>query len=257
MNHGSHVAQSQGFPFQLAIVASATLLAAAGCDQGYTSANGDLGNILYRMSCDHHTSSDDLREVHIVTGHEQYIGELIVSDLADNYLPPPFQHVLDPAMGTIRGNDLGFYVNVYEPGTYLVQTYQEGELLDQIPLVFERPSSLELVTWVYSASVDGFIYVPTGETTVVTDGTQATFLSVPLGANGTRLAGDIAVDCTADPPSSAAFTVAVNDVSEDDISFDDSELSVVFTKPGLVTITCTDTANGASGSHVFDVQPLP
>lgn len=185
-------------------------------DDGEDVANGDAGQIRYRMSpsdgVDIEQSNDDEEDS-----------------------PPP-----------------GMNVTVEEPGEYALEAMLRGEVFDRIDLRFDTPVAIELALFTRGPWEEEFDRVEAAESLQVEEGTQLAWLPIPLGGGAERLVGEVEVAMSADPMELVVPAENVTGVDEDDAS-SATAASLYFVEPGDVTVTIADTVNPGVGTQSFTV----
>jgi len=241
------------------LLATCPLLTACG---DLTSAEGDEGLLRFTLVTDFEVPESDLRDATIVAGHWQSLDVELTSlgreEIEDagalTYEVSPSVDVQPEGGGDDDPPDLRLLAN--EPGTVRIDALEAGVVVDGIDLQFDEAASLELSVRVRIPWEEDFVVVPTGETTTVIEGSQATFLPIPLDASGDRLAGDIETEVTADPRWSVVPGVSLGGVYEDGYWTVSGEIDFYFIEPAQTTITVTDTVSGGQGQHTFMVEPV-
>lgn len=241
----------------------ALALVLVGCgDQ--VSATGALGNLSYGLGIDYEVDGD-LTEVSLLTGHAQSISVRMTPDGEDIARDPWLvTHTITPDNGTMLEFDEGeegdstvpnMTLTVTEPDLYIVESYYENELLDYIKISFDRPDSLEVLTWIRDPNADDFTESTFNANINVEVGTQVALLPIPY-AGSERLVGDFAVDYTYTPEDAVVTVHDVNGVYEQEgVIGSVNSNSLVFVSPETVTVTVTDPANNVSAQRTFTVAP--
>jgi len=226
-----------------------------------TDAESDNGLFRFRLVTDYEVPEDDLRDATIVAGHEQELdidltnaGEDEVEDASDiTYRITPSDGVETDLFGGSSSNPPDLDINVPETGTYRIDAMLGGEVVDGIDLMFETSDAIELSVRVRQPWGEDFNKA-NGASSTVTEGAQATFLPIPLGTGGKRLAGDIEVDVTATPEELVVPGASVGGVYEQGVWTVSGEIDFYFIDPGDVDIRLLDTVSGAEGTHSFTVE---
>ncbi len=241
-------------------LATVALLATTGC-LDVTSATGELGMIDYRLYTDYDPGLGDLTEVGIITNHTQSLNLFLTEDGEREGLDlTTVSHSVTPSEGVWLDYDADdeflddLSIHVEQPGIYTLTTEIEGELFDTITLEFEAPATLDAVTWVRSPGADEFDEPSVAQPTV-DEGTQVSFVGIPLNADGDRIAGEFELAVSADPAGSVVEAFDTWGSYEDGIVGSVSEASVYFIEGGTITLTVSDQANGVDFVQVFDVVP--
>lgn len=241
-------------------ITAVAMLASTGC-LDTTSATGELGRIDYALYTDYDPGLGDLTEVGILTGHTQelnlYLTERGEDDAADLH---SVSHSISPSAGVTMEYDTDdevlddLYITVEQPGTYTLTTQVDGALFDTITLEFEAPASLDAVTWVRSPGAAEF-GEPMAAQPTVDEGTQVSFVAIPLNIDGDRIAGEFDVSVSADPEGSVVEAYDTWGSYEDGIVGGLSEASVYFIEGGEITLTISDDLNSVDFVQTFDVVP--
>jgi hypothetical protein len=247
------------------VAPAVALLFGTGCGD-LIGAIGDEGKLEFYLVTDYELEETDLRDAVIVAGHEQRIdisltskGNEEIEDARDlEYrMVPSAGWSIEPLTGEATENDPpDMHIVVSEPGVYEFQAMHGDEVFDSLELEFEDSNALELSVRVRSPWGENFDTVPTGQTSVVEEGSQATFLAIPLGATGNRLAGDLEVEARADPIELVVPGESIGGVYEDGYWLIKGAIDFYFINPGEVTISLEDTVSGAIGSHDFTIEPI-
>lgn len=234
----------------------------AGCGD-LTSAESDQGLLRFTLVTDYEVPEGDLRDATIVAGHwQRFDVDLTQKGAAEIDDPSALTYEAAPN-ATVELSDSGdeddppdMRILVDGAAPVRIDALIDGAEIDGIDFDFDEAASLELSVRVRTPWEGDFDAVPTGETTTVTEGSQATFLPIPLDAAGDRLAGDIETEVTADPQWAVVPGVNVNGVWEDGYWTSSGEIDFYFIDPADVTITVTDTVSGGQGEHRFTVEPV-
>ena len=243
---------------RIALATIALLATTTGC-LDVTSATGDMGMIDYRLYTDYDPGLGDLTEVGIITNHTQSLNLFLTEDGEDEGLDlSTVTHSISPSEGVWLDYDPDedhlddIYIHVEHPGIYTLTTEVEGDLFDTITLEFEAPAVLDAVTWVRSPGADEF-GEPTAAQPTVDEGTQVSFVGIPLNADGDRIAGEFELSISADPEGSVVEAYDTWGSYEDGIVGSMSEASVYFIEGGEITLSVSDEANGVDFVRTFSV----
>ena len=229
-----------------------------------TTANGEFGRIHYSLYTDYFSEQSDLTSAGIVTGHQQQIyTSLTAKGWDDAKDPDTLTHSVRPTTGVTlydiegAGGVSDILVTVEGAGTYTFETHDEdNELFERIELQFDEPKSFELITWIREPYSDTFNKIDnSGGSVSVTTGSQASFLPVPLNAEGGRLLGDLHADLTADPEDAIVPDYSVTPY-EQNVWATPEPLNIYFILPGDVGVTLTDPVSGAASTMNFNVNPI-
>jgi len=229
-----------------------------GCGD-FSVSNGEMGNMLYALHTDYEISGDALDEVSLLVGHTQQI-QTIPVDSNDYGDEDGFSHVVTPESGVtvVQGSEQGdpwdFYVTVENPGSYTFETWRQGSLYDYIEMVFDAPSSLELIGWARAPWEEDFEAIEAGDALI--EGTQVAFLPVPIDASGNRIAGDLFADLSVSDESMVVPGSNVYGVFEQGVYTTSSPSTVYFIDAGEAEVTLTDTPNQVSATWSFNVAEI-
>lgn len=235
---------------------------ASGCG-GFAGATGDEGLLRFTLVTDFELPSTDLKEVTIVAGHEQRLDVDLTQDGAREIEnPEDLTYTIDaPGMITEQfpheDDPPDAVLTITEPGAVRLEAVDEtGAFVDGLDLAFDESTSLELSVRVRQPWLEAFVEQPEGAVSTVIEGSQATFLPIPLDANGERLAGDLEAQATVDPEWAVVPGASVGGVYENGYWTLSGEIDFYFIEPGDVTVTITDAVSQAEGSHDFSVEAV-
>jgi hypothetical protein len=175
----------------LALVSSVLLVACG----DLTSSESDEGLLRFTLVTDFEVPESDLRDATIVAGHWQRFDiDLTQKGAQEIQDPAALLYETSPSVAVELledGDDdpPDLRVRVDEPGQVRFDAVADGTAIDGIDFQFDEAASLELSVRVRAPWDEDFDTVATGETTTVVEGSQATFLPIPLDAGGQRLAG--------------------------------------------------------------------
>jgi hypothetical protein len=233
----------------------------AGCGD-FASTTGDNGLLNFTLIVDYELDESDLRNVVIVTGHEQRIDVDLTHEGAKQ-IEDPDSLTYTIGNGSVSeqfGSDSDppdALITVDDPGAFRLDAIDDqGEMVDGVELDFDATDTIELSVRVREPWDSDFNEQPTGQPSTVVEGSHATFLPIPLSASGDRLAGDIEAQATVDPEWAAVPGASIGGVYEDGYWTINGEIDFYFIEPGDVTVTITDTVSEGSGEHVFTVEPV-
>lgn len=227
-----------------------------------TGATGAKGRVNYSLYTHYEVDQWDLREVSLVTGHPQLIQTNLTEKGTDQLSgsASDIVHQVEPAEGVEVSNQdsdddiADVTVTVSDPGDYTLSSELDGYVFDYLDLSFDSPDELELITWVRNPDDDEFDAAE-GDSIDIEEGGQVTVLPIPL-ADGERLAGDISVEITVFPETSAVRGENIYGVYEQGVTSSDTPVSLYFVEPGTVTITVSDGPNGVEAVQVFEVEAV-
>ncbi|MFH1463982.1 MAG: hypothetical protein ABIO70_06335 [Pseudomonadota bacterium] len=225
-----------------------------------TRATGELGNLEYELFTDYEMGLARLDEVAILTGHTQTLYlDLADEDDADRLDLSTVHHAVSPSAGVTldyHADEDGLFdldILVEQPGEYTLTTEIEGEVFDYVYLRFDAPTALESATWVRAPGAEDFERAP-GDGLVIAEGTQISFVPIPLDAGGDRIVGRIAVVTTSDPAEATVPSFTDLGTYEDGVVGSIDTTSVYVIEPGPLTMMLTDEPNGVTFEQVFDVR---
>jgi hypothetical protein len=242
------------------IVSLLLLVAATGCGDSSTSV-GDFGRLTYSLHSDFVVDGTALVGTSILTGHTQRIrvdltsaGEAAADD------PGVIEHsVSGPGPASVEtvggGSDVGdLEISVEEPGDYVVSSSSPRRVFDQITLTFDRPETLDFVTWIREPDGTEFTEA-VGSPVAVAEGAQAAFVPIPLDAAGERIAGDFVPVISPSPDWAVVTGTNIFGIYEQRVVASGSPASVYFVDSGSVSVTLIDEPNDAEGVVEFLVAP--
>ena len=233
------------------------LLSLVGCGD-LTSANGEYGRMNYALHTDFEVEGLSLADTSLLVGHPQAIqtSPLDSSDYAEE---DQISHAVTPEAGVVvlqgdnvSGGPWNFEVLVETPGTYFFETWKGGTLHDRLEVVFDAPSSLDLVAWARAPWAENFESLSRGE--AIEEGTQVAFLPIPLDAKGQRIAGNLFAEIEASESDMIIPGANVWGVYEQSIWASTSPSSVYFINPGSVDISLNDLPNAVGAVWSFVVN---
>jgi hypothetical protein len=226
-----------------------------------TGATGEFGRIEYSLFT-HYELDTNLEDAKILTGHAQRIDvALTAKGIADTSEAQQLSHSVTPAEGVNLSTEDSadgapdLVLTVSEPGSYAIESSLNGAVFDRVELEFASPTEYELITWLRERNAEEFQGV-TDQQTAVTEGDQVAFLPVPYDADGSRIAGDMALSMTASPEWAVTQGFNVLGIYEQRVSGSPAPVSVYFIEPGPVDISWADGPHGITVSHSFDVSAI-
>lgn len=234
----------------------------AGCGD-FAGATGDQGLLRFTLITDFELPSNDLREVTIVAGHQQRLDVDLTQEGAANIDDPgALTYSIDVGGGIEEqfGSDddpPDALITITDPGPVRLEALDAtGAFVDGLDLEFDESTALELDVRVRAPWEDKLEPQGEGQVSVVTEGSQATFLPIPLDASGERLAGDLEATAQVDPEWAVVPGASVGGVYENGYWTLKGEIEFYFIEPGAVTVTVTDAVSGADGTHEFTVEAV-
>jgi hypothetical protein len=236
----------------------AGVLLAAGCGD-YTASNGELGRLSYGLSTDYEIASDDLGSVALLTNHPLHLSVQLTekgredADGAEDEI----EHSAEGAVvETGEGEPGDLVITAAEPGEISVSSSLDGALFDRIVLTFDRPSELDLVSWVRGPYAEQWQDTTGHERLVVEEGGQISFLAIPFAASGERLLGEFTPEVTVEPPELAVPDATVVNVYEEEVWTEPAPVTFFAVEPGEAVFTITDAGNGVSVSIPVTIEPI-
>ncbi len=226
-----------------------------------SESTGELGRVEYSLHTDVITDGSSLSGALLVAGHPLNIQTALTEDGAREAgrHPERLRHRFDDASVQVENetndDEIADLVITAEAGIDGdLETVQDGEVFDYLPLSFREPDDLGAITFVRGPMDDEMEEVDGAAHTVV-EGGSATLLGFPK-RDGERLVGDIRPELTLEPEGIAVpdFDVAVT--VEQGAYGAISPYTVVFIEPGEVTATLTDPVWGVTVTRTFTVQPF-
>lgn len=225
-----------------------------------TSATGDQGKLRFSLGTDFEVPESNLRDATIVARHTQRIN-VDFTGRGRKQIEDPLAIRYEISSGTatpVGGSESSppsLNVNVVDSGEVRLRALVDGEEIDGITLQFEQPDSLELSVRVREPWGDDLDTVATGVPTTVQEGSQITFVPIPLGVDGSRLAGEISTESSVDDRSAVVPGQSLIGVYEDGVWRVNGNIEFYLIDPtDGVTFTVTDTVTGAIGQHTFIVE---
>ncbi len=222
-----------------------------------TPANSSLG------------SGASLTNTAIVAGMPQTIYVSMTAKGAQDVTDPwNIKHRLNPSTGTkvatspVPQGQMAVgaaEVEVQTPGSYALESWNNGKLIDSIRLTFETPSDVAIHVWSREpndTSGDAFKLVQ-GEPIAVSEGAQAVFIGIPVDAKGRQMAGHVGFHVTTNPPDAMAPVESILVAGDGIIMASNWLASYIFMQTGDVTVTLTANNAAFSGSTAFKVGPMP
>jgi hypothetical protein len=223
---------------------------------------GELGKVKYAISTDYVIDAGELRDVAIVTGHEQHFATSL-TDKGEKKANSPGEltHRVRPSKGVEISTCCGgedsipsFDITVQKPGTYTIETMDDGKVFDYIELEFDSPTKLSLITWTRKEGDEEWTKHEGNKTLKVAAGSQATFLPIPMDADDNRLVGDVKTQLSGTPEGVIVEGENVYQVYEQRVVSSHSPVSIYFLEAADVTITLTDEIHDVKKSRSFEVQ---
>ena len=232
-------------------------LQAAACHGDYTSSTGEMGRISYGLYTDYESHQGELTDLPMMTGYPHSMFARLTSkgerkagrrgsDIVHRTGGAAVSHLGD-------GEDApDFRIETHIAKTVTLESVLDGEVFDYIELEFKDPTHLDLVTWVRQPWEEDFHKQGLHMPMVVEEGTQISFLAVPM-ADDLRLAGDFTPEITVDPPSLAVPDAQVVAVQEGGLTLLGEPVTYYAIEPGTVTFTLTDPVHGVEVVRVVEI----
>lgn len=235
---------------------------AVGCGD-FAGATGDQGLLRFTLVTDFELPSNDLRDLTIVAGHQQRLDVDLTQDGAASIdAPEDLTYTIDAAGNVAEqfgseDDPPDALITITDPGTVRLEAIDAtGAFVDGLDLEFDESTALELDVRVRAPWEDELDKQDEGVVSSVVEGSQATFLPIPLDESGERLAGDLEATAAVDPEWAVVPGASVGGVYENGYWTLKGEIEFYFIEPGDVTVTVTDAVSGAEGTHDFSVDPV-
>jgi hypothetical protein len=237
------------------------LVLSTGCGDSSRSV-GEFGRLSYSLHSDFLVDGTALVGTSILTGHSQRIrvsltsaGEAAIAD------PGAIEHsVSGPTVAVVEtlgggSQSVGdLEITVQEPGDYVLSSMNGGQVFDRLTLTFDRPETLEFVTWVREPDGTEFTEA-VGSPVAVAEGAQAAFVPIPLDGAGERIAGDFVPLISPSPDWAVVTGTNIFGIYEQRVVASGSPASVYFVASGTVSVRLIDEPNDAEGEVEFSVAP--
>ncbi len=238
------------------------LLSLFACKNDILLSSGELGNINYTIVTGYKIDGLSLNEAKLAVGYPQTIeatltlrGWKVVGDQpflvyhssADDNMTVDSESLLDGDIGVP-----GFEVQADAAGTFMVESYLQDELVDQIALNFVVPDAISVLSWIREPGAEEFT-ASEGETINVTVGSQAAFIPIPE-FEGERIVGNVEADISIEPPEAAVLGYNIDEVSEGGVEASSNPASIYFVQAGSVKVCATDSINDVTTCQDFEVS---
>jgi hypothetical protein len=237
------------------------LLSMFACKNDILLSSGELGNINYTIVTGYKIDGLSLNEAKLAVGYPQTIeasltlrGWKVVGDQpflvyhssADEKMSVESESLLDGDIGVP-----GFEVQADSAGSFMVESYLQDELVDQIALTFVVPDAISVLSWIREPGAEEFSSAE-GETINVTVGSQAAFIPIPE-FEGERIVGNVEADISIEPPEAAVLGYNIDEVSEGGVEASSNPASIYFVQAGSVQVCATDVINDVTTCQNFEV----
>jgi len=237
------------------------LLSMFACKNDILLSSGELGNINYTIVTGYKIDGLSLNEAKLAVGYPQTIeasltlrGWKVVGDQpflvyhssADEKMSVESESLLDGDIGVT-----GFEVQADSAGSFMVESYLQDELVDQIALTFVVPDAISVLSWIREPGAEEFSSAE-GETINVTVGSQAAFIPIPE-FEGERIVGNVEADISIEPPEAAVLGYNIDEVSEGGVEASSNPASIYFVQAGSVQVCATDVINDVTTCQNFEV----
>jgi hypothetical protein len=238
------------------------LLSMFACKNDILLSSGELGNINYTIVTGYKIDGLSLNEAKLAVGYPQTIeasltlrGWKVVGDQpflvyhssADEKMSVESESLLDGDIGVP-----GFEVQADSAGSFMVESYLQDELVDQIALTFVVPDAISVLSWIREPGAEEFSSAE-GETINVTVGSQAAFIPIPE-FEGERIVGNVEADISIEPPEAAVLGYNIDEVSEGGVEASSNPASIYFVQAGSVQVCATDVINDVTTCQDFEVS---
>ena len=124
----------------------------------------------------------------------------------------------------------GFAVQANSSGSFMVESYLQDEIVDQITLNFVVPDAISVLSWIREPGAEEFS-ASEGETISVTVGSQAAFIPIPE-FEGERIVGNVEAEISIEPPEAAVLGYNIDEVSEGGVEASSNPASIYFVQAG-------------------------
>jgi len=238
------------------------LLSLFACKNDILLSSGELGNINYTIVTGYKIDGLSLNEAKLAVGYPQTIeasltlrGWKVVGDQpflvyhssADENMSVDSESLLDGDIGVP-----GFSVQADTAGSFMVESYLQDELVDQITLNFVVPDAVSVLSWIREPGAEEFTAAE-GDTINVKVGSQAAFIPIPE-FEGERIVGTVEADISIEPPEAAVLGYNIDEVSEGGVEASSNPASIYFVQAGEVKVCATDTVNAVTTCQDFSVS---
>jgi hypothetical protein len=238
------------------------LLSLFACKNDILLSSGELGNINYTIVTGYKIDGLSLNEAKLAVGYPQTIeatltlrGWKVVGDQpflvyhssADESMSVDSESLLDGDIGVP-----GFSVQADTAGSFMVESYLQDKLVDQISLNFVVPDAVSVLSWIREPGAEEFTAAE-GDTINVKVGSQAAFIPIPE-FEGERIVGTVEADISIEPPEAAVLGYNIDEVSESGVEVFSNPASIYFVQAGEVKVCATDTVNAVTTCQDFSVS---
>lgn len=238
------------------------LLSLFACNNDILLSSGELGNINYTIVTGYKIDGLSLNDAKLAVGYPQTIeasltlrGWKVVGDQpflvyhssADENMTVDSETLLDGDIGVP-----GFEVQANSAGAFMVESYLQDDIVDQISLTFVVPDAISVLSWVRAPGAEDFSEAE-GETINVTVGSQAAFIPIPE-YEGERIVGNVEAEIAIEPPEAAVLGYNIDEVSEGGVQASANPASIYFVQAGAVQVCATDTINDVTTCQDFEVS---
>jgi hypothetical protein len=238
------------------------LLSLFACKNDILLSSVELGNINYTIVTGYKIDGLSLNEAKLAVGYPQTIeasltlrGWKVVGDQpflvyhssADESMSVDSESLLDGDIGVP-----GFSVQADTAGSFMVESYLQDKLVDQISLNFVVPDAVSVLSWIREPGAEEFTAAE-GDTINVTVGSQAAFIPIPE-FEGERIVGTVEADISIEPPEAAVLGYNIDEVSESGVEASSNPASIYFVQAGEVKVCATDTVNAVTTCQDFSVS---
>ena len=237
------------------------LLALFGCNRDILFSSGELGHINYTIVTGYQIDGLSLNDAKLTVGYPQEIdasltiqGWKVVGDQPFMVYHSTEESSMTVDSETLLDGDLGvpgFSVQADSAGSFMVESYLQGELVDKISLEFVVPTDISVISWIRGPEEEEFSSAE-GDTISVSAGSQAAFIPIPE-YEGNRIVGNIDAEITIEPAEAAVLGYNIDSVGENGVEASSSPASIYFVQEGNVQVCATDTVNTVTTCQDFEV----
>jgi hypothetical protein len=238
------------------------LLTIFGCNRDILLSSGELGHINYTIVTGYQIEGLSLNDAKLAVGYPQEIDASLTIKGWKAVGDQPFlvyhsteetSMIVDSE--TLLDGDLGvpgFNVQADVAGSFMVGSYLQDEIVDQISLDFVVPDAISVISWIRSPDAEEFNSAE-GTNIPVQVGSQAAFIPIPE-YEGKRIVGNIDAEITIQPPEAAVLGYNIDSVGENNVDASSNPASIYFIQVGAVQVCATDTVNAVTTCQDFEVS---
>lgn len=224
-----------------------------GCEGDYTSSNGELGNLTYGLYTDYEGEQEELTDLSLMTRYDHWLSVDMTprgQDKADDRDERDLSHSSSEA--EVQSEGRSFSIQRGAPGEATIESTLDGKLFDRITLQFDDPTHLDLISWIRQPWQEEWVSEPGTDTLTVPEGTQISFLVIPM-ADDERLGGDFIPEIVVDAPELVVPDTQVGWVQEGGVTRLGEPVTYYAIEPGTVTFTLSDPGHGIEVRRTFEI----